>query len=106
MADEMSKRIEAVSVKILSLARSELYLHMRFMDVALSTLRYVCDGSISTIGTDGIFLYYHPGYLGGLYRESRARVNRVYLHMILHCIFAHPWKKVRLMKKKQHMNWE
>ena len=89
MSYEKEKRIEEINLKILVSARNELYLHLRFLDVALSTLHYQMDAGTDTIGTDGIGLYYHPAYLGGLYREGRREVNRAYLHIILHCIFGH-----------------
>ena len=41
------------------------------------------------MGTDGLYLYYNPQYLGGLYREDRVMVNRIYLHLVLHGIFRH-----------------
>ncbi len=97
---EKEKRIENINLKILVSARNELYLHLRFLDVALSTLRYQMDSEIDTIGTDGIGLYYHPAYLGGLYREGRREVNRAYLHVILHCIFGHLWKKTEHRKRR------
>ena len=28
-----------------------------------------------------------------------GEVNRAYLHMMLHCLFTHLWKKVRIRKK-------
>ena len=40
MSYEKEKRIEEINRKILVSARNELYLHLRFLDVALSTLRY------------------------------------------------------------------
>lgn len=100
MSYEKEKRIEEINRKILVSARNELYLHLRFLDVALSTLRYQMDAGTDTIGTDGIGLYYHPAYLGGLYREGRREVNRAYLHVILHCIFGHLWKKTEHRKKR------
>ena len=36
MAQEMEKRINEVCIRILASSRSELYLHMRSLDVALS----------------------------------------------------------------------
>ena len=39
------------------------------------------DIGLETIGTDGLAIYYHPQYLGGLFREDRILVNRIYLHM-------------------------
>ena len=47
------------------------------------------DVGLETIGTDGLAIYYHPQYLGGLFREDRILVNRIYLHMVLHGIFRH-----------------
>ena len=41
MADKIEKRIEDVCIRMLSAARSELYVHMRFLDVALSTFTFV-----------------------------------------------------------------
>lgn len=82
-------KLNMVSQKILKVARNELYLKMRFMDVALSSLVYVMDEGSEGMGTDGLYLYYHPQYLGGLYREDRIQVNRIYLHLVLHGIFRH-----------------
>ena len=100
MAQEMEKRINEVCVRILAASKSELYLHMRFLDVALAAFSYVQDPEMETLGTDGVYLYYDPAYLGGLYRRGRGEVNRAYLHMVFHCIFAHPWKDVRRRKKR------
>ena len=99
MAREMEKRIEDVCSRILISSRNELYIHLRFFDVALSAFIYVMGEQNGELGTDGVGIYYDPGYLGGLYRQGRREVNRAYLHMMLHCLFAHLWKKVRIRKK-------
>lgn len=65
MAQEIEKRINEVCVRILASSRSELYLHMRFLDVALSAFSYVQNPEMGTLGTDGVGLYYNPSYLGG-----------------------------------------
>lgn len=83
------EKLEDVSRKILSLSRNELYMKMRFLDVALSSLKFVMDTQIEGLGTDGLCLYYDPQYLGGLYREDKVEVNRRYLHLVLHGIFRH-----------------
>ena len=70
MAQEMEKRINEVCIRILASSRSELYLHMRFLDVALSAFSYVQNPEMGTLGTDGVGLYYNPSYLGGLYRQG------------------------------------
>ncbi len=83
------EKLETVGRRILTVSRNELYLKMRFLDVALSSLAFVMDAGAQGLGTDGLFLYYHPRYLGGLYRENRVMVNRLYLHLVLHGIFHH-----------------
>lgn len=86
---DTGEKLEMIGRKILTVSRNELYVKMRFLDVALSSLAFVMDVGADGLGTDGLFLYYHPQYLGGLYREDRIRVNRLYLHLVLHGIFHH-----------------
>ena len=52
---------------------NELYLNMRFLDVALSSLQFVPDGQIRPVGTDGVHLYFHPDALAELFRTGRVR---------------------------------
>lgn len=86
---DMGEKLDSIGRKILAAAGNELYLKMRFMDVALSSLIFVLDEGACGMGTDGLYLYYNPQYLGGLYREDRVMVNRIYLHLALHGIFRH-----------------
>ena len=86
---ETAERFEAIGNSILCAARDELYLGMRFLDVALSSFVYQMDGKIHGIGTDGQVIYFQPQMLGNLYRRNRIMVNRGYLHMVFHCIFRH-----------------
>lgn len=86
---ETAERLQAIGSSILRAARDELYLGMRFLDVALSSFSYQMDGSIHGFGTDGREIYFQPQMLGGLYKENRILVNRGYLHMVFHCIFRH-----------------
>ena len=86
---ETAERLQVIGSSILRAARDELYLGMRFLDVALSSFSYQMDGSIHGFGTDGRVMYFQPQMLGGLYKENRILVNRGYLHMVFHCIFRH-----------------
>ena len=91
--EEAARRLEQIGREILGICRDELYFSMRFLDVALSSFVYTMDADVSPFGTDGYHMYFHPRELGGLYRENRILVNRGYLHMVMHCIFRHIWKK-------------
>ena len=84
---EAAEKLQQIGSSILGAARDELYLGMRFLDVALSSFVYQMDPSVSPFGTDGAVIYFHPQQLGGLYRQNRILVNRGYLHMVFHCIF-------------------
>lgn len=89
---EAADLLEILGKKIWNASRDELYLGMRFLDVALSSFAYQMDTRVSPFGTDGAVLYFHPQQLGGLYRQNRILVNRSYLHMVYHCVFRHIWK--------------
>ena len=75
--------------RVLSNSRNELYLNMRYLDISLSSLGFEADPECRGLGTDGFLIYYHPDYLGSLYRRGRVFVNRSYLHMVFHCLFCH-----------------
>lgn len=87
--EEAARRLYEIGVSILRAARDELYIHMHFLDLALSSFIYEMDGDMQTVGTDGLHMFFDPRRLGGLYEESRILVNRAYLHMVFHCIFRH-----------------
>lgn len=80
---------ESICQDILSSARNQLYLNMRFMDCALSALFFQGDMGVHPVGTDGTVLYYQPEELMEQFRRSQEKVNRIYLHSLLHCIFLH-----------------
>ena len=71
-----------------------------FFDVALSAFTYVMGetewraGGLTAWGSIMIRDIWEAFTARG-----RREVNRAYLHMMLHCLFAHLWKKVRIRKK-------
>ena len=79
--------------EILKDCRNELYLNLRFLDVALHSLVLEPSMSLGAAATDGAAFCYNPEYLIELYKVGNVQVNRCYLHSILHCLFGHVWKK-------------
>ena len=75
--EEMSleQGLEEIGHKILVLTRNELYMKMRFMDVALSAFYYVQDFSVDLLATDGETMYFNGQMLGGEYRQNRIEVT-------------------------------
>lgn len=89
ITEEQSVRMESLGKEILKIARNELYMSMRYLDVALSSLRFQMDLEVGSLGTDGELLYFYPGWLGGIFKRDRRILNRTYLHIVFHCLFGH-----------------
>lgn len=83
------ERLERLGCQILASSRNDLYVSMRFLDIALSGLRYRMNLNTVSVGTDGIHILFNPTFLKRVYQEDLVELNRVYLHMILHCMFRH-----------------
>ncbi len=75
--------------RILNEARTELYLHLRFMARALDSLGYTMDLATQSMGTDARTIHYNPNFVFALFLESPQKLDRLYLHILLHCIFRH-----------------
>lgn len=86
---EMKEKLIKAGTDILNASRTELYVAMRFLDIALNSLDYEMNLSMKTIGTDSQKIRFNPRYLIENYQNDSVLVNRAYLHMILHCVFRH-----------------
>ena len=85
----MNAEVDKLANEILSLSRNKLLVNLRFMDVALSYHKRVAYEG--TLATDGKTLFYDPGFILRTYKDSQEEMVRTYLHMILHCVFQHPF---------------
>lgn len=83
------QKLEDLGNRILNASRTELYLSMRFMGSALDSLKYTLDLSTRTVGTDAVSIRFNPEFLMRLYLNHPRYLNRLYVHMLLHCIFRH-----------------
>lgn len=88
--DQLLEKVD-ICKEILSNCRNELYLNMRFLDVALSSLAFEPSMELGRTATDGEALKYNPEFLMEQYRLSDVQVNRCYLHSIFHCLLGHVW---------------
>ena len=71
-----AEELAGVCTEILGNARNELYLSMRFLDVALSSLYFAPDPSVRGLGTDGTTLFFQMESLAAMYKKNRILVNR------------------------------
>ncbi len=93
----LKQELEGAGMKVLSASRAELYIEMRFMAAALSSLGYEMDLSTTSLGTDAVNIRFNPSFVLRLFLEEPGKLNRTYIHMLLHCIFRHMYtsKKYR-----------
>lgn len=97
---ETRVKLEQMGFKILDMSRTELLLSMRFMAPALNSLGFKMDLATSTTGTDGVFIRFNPNYLLELYLQYPRKLNRLYIHMLVHCLFRH------MFRAKEHEDTE
>lgn len=83
---------EELGKRILASVRNELYLKLKYLDLALGNLPFAA-GKAKPAGTDGGRLLFEPDSLMRLYQRNRAMAVRLYLHTLLHCLFCHPFER-------------
>ena len=92
--DEKNSRVSELAREVMGLSRSQLLVHLRFLDAALNRLELrELTGLALVMGlgyaTDGRSLAYDPRHVLRSYRDDRARCVRDYLHIVFHCVFRH-----------------
>lgn len=103
MQRQQQRELEKIDIcmDVLKNARNELYLSMRFFDVALSRLEMMPQTEIQGVGTDGYFLYFYPDYIIGAYKKYPILINRAFLHMMFHCLFQH----LQVQEQTEEVYW-
>lgn len=91
-----------IGIQILEYCRNQLFLSYPSFEQALFILQWEADDRIAGIGTDGVKILFSPVWLLQKYREDPGTVTKAYLHMILHCIYLHPF----LAGKEQENLWD
>lgn len=89
MNAEQAVKAEELAREVFSQVGTSIVMKMRFLDMAVFKLKPVI--SDLPLATDGISLYYHPAWLLKHYQEEPNAVTRDYMHVMLHCIFSHPF---------------
>ena len=97
-AELMQKRRrdeDKLAEDILEECRVQLMLKFRFLDRALWKMELIPQrtGMEYPIATDGKVIYYDPERVIARFRQSFDEEVRDYLHMIMHCIFRHPYDR-------------
>ena len=80
-----------VSNDIFKFVKNELYMELRFFDVAFSELIPRVDETIETMSTDGNCIFFKPEHMISVFKKNSKYLDRLFLHSVLHCIFSHLW---------------
>lgn len=80
---------------IIEECRVRLMLKFRFLDRALWRMKLepVRSGLDYPMATDGRRIYYDPQRVIARFRQSFDELIRDYLHLIMHCVFRHPFDR-------------
>ena len=74
----------------MALARNQIVLRLRFMDMAV--FRLIPAPADTTLATEGVHLFYGEKHVLRRYmRFDQQGLSRDYLHALMHCVFRHPF---------------
>lgn len=97
------ERAVKLAEEVLDESRVQLMLKFRFLDMALWRMQPE-PSSIKgryAMATDGKKIYYEPYSVLSRFDESFNDMVRDYLHMVMHCIFRHPFDE----NHRDHRAW-
>ncbi|MCH5280830.1 MAG: hypothetical protein J1E61_05115 [Lachnospiraceae bacterium] len=94
--EEKKNRIKGLADHIISLACDSIVINLRFLDTAAGTLQKEGRIGLGGASCDGMTLYYDPIWLLKHYEKEQNFAMRLYLHVLLHCIFYHSFQYEKL----------
>ena len=98
----MPQDLPTLALSVLNVSRNTLSIHLRFMNLAISRLRWLSipddvqempmlqpllDETV--LATEGTTIFYDPMALCKLYAADKNNGPRAYMHLILHGVFRH-----------------
>lgn len=76
---------------VMRMSRNTLAVNLRYMDTALFRFEPQANFEISSYATNGGCFLYNPVHVLKSYREEQEHPVRSFLHLVLHCVFCHPF---------------
>lgn len=102
MNEQNNTPVLAYASKIMELARDTITVRFRFFDTALGRIRLEARMGLGGFMVEGDVLYYDPMFLLKKYVEEPSIAVRLYLHILMHQIFLHPYRE----DKNNHAYWD
>ena len=103
---ETRSNLEKLGKRILAAVKKELYFDMPYLEHALGSLYEVLDLSARAMGTDMMSVRFHTQYVFENYMERPGKLNRVYMHLLLHNLLLHPWKAQEWKGETERKLWD
>lgn len=98
----MPQDLPTLALSVLNVSRNTLSIHLRFMNLAISRLRWLSIPDAvqempmlqplldeTVLATEGTTILYDPTALCKLYAADKNNGPRAYMHLILHGVFRH-----------------
>ena len=89
--EEKNEKITQLAQEVLGISRNSLIVNLRFMDKAISMLKFESMRGLGGIAVDGKNIYFDPAYVLKVFKNDKKLITRQYLHMVLHCVYSHFW---------------
>ena len=94
---ERQIKAEELAKEVLVLSRNTLMVRLRFLDAALNQFdMHPYRGTYAVVAGH---IFYDPMIVLGDYRKEKEIPVRVYLHLVLHCVFQHMYGAENLNQK-------
>ncbi|MGN0347151.1 MAG: VWA-like domain-containing protein [Lachnospiraceae bacterium] len=90
--DNQKETIEKYARNIMQLAKDTITVRFRFFDTALGKLKLISKPGLMGFATNGAALYYDPALLLQTYMDEPNVAVRLFLHVLLHQVFLHPYR--------------
>ena len=94
--EDVKQKQRTLAAQVMKLAHDDLLMHLRFLDTALANVPLAVREEMHCMASDGAVCYYDPVWVLRAYQAEDHLVARTYLHMLLHCVFAHSFQYGRL----------
>ena len=86
---------DGIGIRIWRQSRQELVAALRFFDLALASFAFEESAGTLSYGTDSVKIFYRYDTVSAQYLADPALVNRAFLHMLMHCLYRHPFRRGR-----------
>ncbi|MDD5986845.1 MAG: VWA-like domain-containing protein [Eubacteriales bacterium] len=91
-ADARARERRMLAMDIMKLSRQKLVERFRFLDRALFRMPLVSSDDVDSWGTNGTYMWFSARQVIEDYRAEKNRIPHAFLHMILHCLYQHPFQ--------------